>query len=90
MMSNDPSPNPRVEAARNYNKCMVPEEKEKENFFTKIVDIVLYPFKQFLNATRIRMDAHVYIEFNLPFVNGSVKFCILTVWIILYMIHNRN
>ena len=82
--------NPRAEATKNKNVNNEKEENEKVTVFTKLVDIVLYPFKQVLQATRIRMDAHLYIEVQLPFVHLSIKFCILTIWIILYMIHNKN
>ena len=85
--------NSQADGQRNYNRNYNNEENiqdNSKNVFTKVCDIILYPFKQVLQATRIRMDAHIYIEFQAPCVHISVKFCIITMWIILYMIHNRN
>jgi hypothetical protein len=63
--------------------------EEEGTTFKKLCDILLYPFQYILDVTRIRMDSHIYVELKVPFFHASIKLCIVTIWIILYMIHMR-
>ena len=68
----------------------VKEQPLRENRFPmckNVCEILFYPIERFLQITKIRMDAHIYIEVKLPFFSMSIKLCITTIWIILYMIH---
>ena len=67
----------------------IQEQQDGKTMFKKVSDIILYPLRQIIEGTRIRMDAHLYIEIKLPFFYGSLKLCIITLWIILYMVYQK-
>ena len=69
----------------------VKDQTVRENRFPmykNVCEMLFYPIERFLQITKMRMDAHIYIEVKFPFFSMSIKFCITTIWIILYMIHS--
>ena len=62
---------------------------ENKNKWTKLCDLLIYPISKIVEITKVRFDGHIYIELKLPFLSCSIKFCLTTLWIILFMIYNK-
>ena len=69
---------------------MSTQNDDKKNtaqlFWEGLWDIILYPIHQIVQ-NRIRMDGHTYVEIRLPGISCNIKFCIATIWVILYIIY---
>ena len=80
----------RIYKKQDYSKNDESSYKNNERtIWENTCELLLYPLARFIEITKIRFDAHIYVEVKLPFLHCSVKFCITTVWIILFMIYSK-
>ena len=60
-----------------------------ENKWNKICDFLIYPLARIVEITKIRFGSHVYIEIKCSSFTCSVKLCITTMWIVLFIIYSK-
>ena len=60
-----------------------------ENKWSKISDFFVHPVARIIEITKIRFDSHVYIEIKFSSFTFSIKLCITTLWIILFIIYSK-
>ena len=60
-----------------------------ENKWSKISDFFVHPVARIIEITKIRFDSHVYIEIKFSSCTFSIKLCITTLWIILFIIYSK-
>jgi hypothetical protein len=63
--------------------------KCRKNMWEKFIETLFYPIERILQSTKIRVDAHIWIEIETKYGKCTIKLCVITIWIILYIIYNK-